>query len=183
MISFKYDKEKAVAVLSYISSKLHENRMESGFHSIFKTLYFAEKKHLSKYAMPITGDTYIAMEYGPVPSKSYSLFKRIRNNSPRLSDNEKGLFKVEGWVVTPLQKADMDELSESDICCIDESIQENKALSFGERTDKSHGPAWKKAPKDGEMDFCDIAAEEGASSDVCDLIKLTSENEMFADSI
>ena len=33
-----------------------------------KILFYAEKEHINQYARPIIADTYIAMEWGPVPS-------------------------------------------------------------------------------------------------------------------
>jgi len=36
------------------------------FHKIFKIIYFADRQHLADWGRPITGDTYIAMEAGPV---------------------------------------------------------------------------------------------------------------------
>lgn len=183
MITFKFDKEKTIAALLYISSRLHQDKKESGFHAIFKILYFAERKHLSRYAMPITGDNYIAMEDGPVPSESYNIFKRAKTDKFWLPKVEQNLFEIDNWLVKPLQVPDMEELSESDLECLDESIEENKSLSYGQRVDKSHSIAWGNAQKNGKMDFCDIASEEGANKDVCDLIRLTSENEAFADSL
>ena len=41
-------------------------------------LLFADKKHLERYGRFITGDTYSAMENGPVPSFAYDVVKCIK---------------------------------------------------------------------------------------------------------
>ncbi|WP_409530306.1 Panacea domain-containing protein [Shinella sp.] len=45
------------------------------FHAL-KTLYYADRAHLQRYGRPITGDRYIAMENGPVPSYAYNAVKQ-----------------------------------------------------------------------------------------------------------
>ena len=47
-------------------------------HKLCKILYFADQKHLSLYGRSITGDTYIAMEYGPVPSNVDDILKEYK---------------------------------------------------------------------------------------------------------
>ncbi len=184
MINFKYDQNKAFAAILYICHALKKQNIKADLHKVFKILYFAESKHLSTYAMPITGDSFCAMENGPVPSAIYASLKYVRDNVPVLSNHAKKYFQIVNWQdIEPLQQPDMDELSESNLQFINESMQENQQLSFLDLTKKSHGPAYNKAEKNRKIDYCDIATEEGASSDVCELIKLTSENEGFANSL
>jgi len=174
MINFKFNKEKAIAAILYITSQLKKNGYESDLHKVFKILYFADRKHLATYARPITGDDYIAMDNGPVPSSIYDILKYR---------TEKNLFQLVGFHIESKQDPDIDEFSDSDTQFLDESIEENKHLSFIDLTIKSHGAAWHKAVKNNTMDYCDIAEEEGASQDMCDFIELTAENERFASSL
>ena len=48
---------------------------KSDMHKLCKILYFADQRHLSLYGRSITGDTYIAMQYGPVPSNVDDILK------------------------------------------------------------------------------------------------------------
>ena len=50
-------------------------------HKLCKILYFADQRHLSLYGRSITGDTYIAMQYGPVPSNVDDILKAVRGDS------------------------------------------------------------------------------------------------------
>ena len=72
-IQFTFNKEKALNAILYIAQNL--NRRD--FHKIFKILYFSDREYLARYGTTITGDCYIAMEAGPVPSKVYDIFKSL----------------------------------------------------------------------------------------------------------
>jgi len=174
MIRFKLDKEKAIAAILYIASALKENNVKPDKHRVFKILYFAERKSIATYAWPITGDRYVAMDKGPVPSWAYDLLKY---------EEAKDSLRVDGIFIEPLRGPDMDEFSESDLNFINKSIFENQHLSHDELTIKSHGRAWKSAVRNHDMDYCMIAEEDGASSDMCDLIELNAENEQFVESL
>lgn len=54
---------------------------KTDMHKLCKILYFADQRHLSKYGRSITGDTYIAMQYGPVPSNVDDILKAVRGDS------------------------------------------------------------------------------------------------------
>src|SRR5690606_4362468 len=71
---FKFNRAAALEAILYLAA----NSRDATLHRVFKLLYFAEKQHLEKYGRMITGDAYKAMEYGPVPSKSYDLTKMAR---------------------------------------------------------------------------------------------------------
>ena len=64
-----FNPEKSLQAVLYVANRLERK----DFHKIFKVLYFADREHLTKYGRPITGDTYVAMEYGPVPSMIYDI--------------------------------------------------------------------------------------------------------------
>lgn len=179
MIRFNFDKDKSISSVLFILNKLGK----TDFHKVCKILYFADQKHLTKYGNPITGDFYIAMKNGLVPSNVYDILKAIRNNfSFNLNTNElKDLFEVHGnHDVTAKVNADLDFLSETDVECILNSIEENKNLSFADLTDKSHNTAWNKATRDNEISFLDIATDGGANDVMINYIKMVSENQRFA---
>ena len=129
--------------------------------------------------MPITGDSYIAMKDGPVPSKSYDMLKFLRGETswtkPQIDYND--LLGVEGWyTLVKKRDADMDELAESNIDLLLSSIEENKDLSFEDLSRKSHQSAWENA-RNNEMSFTDIAIEGKANEEVIKYINLNLENQ------
>ena len=159
--SFK--KDVALQAIMYILCKLGG---KTDMHKLSKILYFADQQHLSLYGRSITGDCYIAMQYGPVPSKVDDMLKAVRGDSffsgTPLADKLATYFRfLNNYIIESLQDPDLDYLSESDIECLDASIEKCKDLSFGQLTDLSHNIAWSNAPKNGLMSVQDILREVG----------------------
>lgn len=165
MDGYRFDEEKAVNVVLFILKRLKKiNR-----HKLAKILYFADQLHLVQYGRSILGDNYIAMKYGPVPSAVYDGIKAIDDKRYNFEIFRKSLIS-RGMFILPNADPDMDELSESEIKCLNRSIDENDPLNFDQLVDKSHALAWNKACRDGKMSVKHIAAEGGASKDVIDTI-------------
>lgn len=143
---------------------------ECDMHKICKILYFADQKHLSLYARSITGDDYIRMNYGPVPSKIDDMFKAVRGDSyfsnSQISQELSTYFSFKNrFIVQAKKKPDMDYLSESDVECISQSFDQCKNMNFGELTEFSHGPAWQNTQQDRKISVKDIMREAGDSED------------------
>ncbi|WPO89856.1 Panacea domain-containing protein [Chryseobacterium sp. HR92] len=139
------------------------------FHKLFKIMYFADQKHLSKYGRKITEDYYVKMPNGPVPSASYDILNMIKKNRNSESSLH-NYFKIIGrYEVEALCTYDEDELSETDMWCLDESISENINLSFTQLTDKSHDRAWESAQF--SLNEYLIARAGGASQDMINYMK------------
>ena len=104
---FYMKKEKIINSMLFILNNLGG---QSDLHKIFKILYFADQKHLITYGFPITGDFYIAMPAGPVPSKSYDVLKAIRGDSfwSNVTPNYNSIFDVKGYNVAAKTTADID---------------------------------------------------------------------------
>lgn len=173
-----FNKETALEAVLYIAQNLGERK---DMHKIFKTLYFADSDHLSRYGRSITGDNYIAMSYGPVPSKIDDIFKAVRGDSffSDCAGSLKTYFHfVNKFVIEPNKKADMDYLSETDVECLNRAILKCKDKTFNELVDMSHDMAWNNTRKDREMSVKDILRENGESEEYAEYIssKLQEEN-------
>lgn len=188
MVSTRFDPSKARAAILYISQRLQSKSPEkrADLYKTLKTLYFAERKHLAKYGRSITNDFYVAMEHGPVPSKTYDMIKLVRGDLFVRDNREKErlskMFAVENkWDIIPLQDADEDEFSESDIECLEEAIKKTAPLSFKELKGISHDVAYKRASDKGEevLAFEDMAAAENPEPGMIETVKLNLENESF----
>lgn len=137
-------------------------------HKLCKILYFADQRHLSEYGRSITGDTYIAMQYGPVPSNVDDILKAVRGDSffAGYVDNlkDKIVFKNR-YILEALAAPDMDELSETDVECLEYAVDLCRDKSFDELTRLSHGIAWSATARDRAISVKDILREAGDNED------------------
>ncbi|MCL2312780.1 MAG: Panacea domain-containing protein [Firmicutes bacterium] len=159
-----FNLEKSLQVVLYVANRLQRK----DFHKIFKVIYFADREHLSKYGRPITGDTYIAMKDGPVPSKIDDIFKAVRGDSFFSSDAAEyaNLFSVHEWFfIKPKVDANLDYLSQSDIEELDDSLNKYGTMSWDEIRKKSHDFAWHATPENKQINIDDILRELGEDED------------------
>ena len=159
----QFDKTKTLNALLYVANRVQRK----DFHKIFKVIYFADRQHLADWGRPITGDTYIAMEAGPVPSRLYDMLKIVRGDS-YIADTE-GLgayFQVENWMyVRPLVDADLNKLSANEQQALSDAIDKYAGLSYDEIKEKSHDTAWRSTARDFSISWENIALEAGLDNE------------------
>ena len=163
MIKTVFNKEKAIHSVLYVANGLSRR----DFHKIFKILYFADRNHIAEWGCPITGDTYIAMDAGPVPSRIYDMFKIVRGDAYNKDTEGLGkLFAVEGWMyIVPKCEADRKKLSASDIASLQKALDTYGEMTYDEIKEKSHDVAWRATAKDYAISLEDIAREAGLDSE------------------
>lgn len=105
-ITFKFNRQKAIETILFFANRVSEpTRLK-----VMKLIYLADKTSLEKYGRFISGDTYVAMKHGPVPSCSYDLVK---------SSQVDYAFKSDGNNVVPVRDYDVNEFSKSDVECLE----------------------------------------------------------------
>lgn len=132
-ITFRFDRQKAIEIVLYIAQRI----VDPTFHSVSKLMYFADKTSLEKHGRFICGDWYTAMKLGPVPSNTYDLMKD--------SIPEFGFMVEMDRCIVPLRDPDVDELSDSDVECLDIAIAMYGDKPMWKRTEDSHDAAWRAA--------------------------------------
>lgn len=170
MIQLKFRKQAALAALLFVVTELCRRGVKTDFIKIFKVLYFADQSHLVKYGRSITGDTYVAMARGPVPSRIYDIIKAVRGDSffEEEGANYKQMFTVEGYELRPQAGPDMNQLSATDVRELNESLEQYAMVDSLALSEQSHGFAWYQADRDRYMDAANIMREAGASDEVID---------------
>jgi uncharacterized phage-associated protein len=161
-MNYTYDREKAKEAVLYIVSKVQN----SDLHSVFKALYFAEKKHIAEYGRSITGDKFIAMDYGPVPSAIYDHCKESKKSEVPFEE----AFIQQGWNIVAVRNHNSDFFSESDLECLDHGIEKVSGLGFEARKKLSHDTAWENAYENGVINPFDMAKDEGADEGTLEYI-------------
>ncbi len=129
-----FEIQKIIEVLKYIIA----NHPHPDKYNVMKILYFADKIHLLKYGQLITEDKYIKMVYGPVPSRCYDIIKSVFEEQPVYPTVKNEIKFVNNIGLANLRDPDTDYLSESNIDCLNQSLEENKNLNFGELKARSH---------------------------------------------
>jgi len=152
-------------------------------HHLSKILYFADKSHIAKYGRTLTGQKYVAMLNGPVPSQLYDFIKLVEGVSEDafLTAHAQFVPKFIGFApdyyVFAKLPAEMQFLSVSAVNALDESISANKDASFKQLTENSHDSAWKEAwerpGKNKEISIIEIAKSAGANDAMIEYIKAT----------
>lgn len=161
----RFNPRKAIEAIVYIASKTPA----PGFHKISKIFYFADKLHLERYGTMFSGDTYIAMDNGPVPSRIYDFMKFAAGRSVPASNailSIRAALSVEGYTVKAKRKADPDYFSDSEIECLNEVIASHGRKSFGQLTDESHDAAWHSVPEDCPIPVKEIIATLPSSKEL-----------------
>ena len=143
-----YQKERIIQVLSYLAYNVN-GRCLSKLNAL-KLVYLADRYHLRKYASPIVWDTYYAMQYGPVASKTKNLIEEMSGdksaskyivvkNSGRTTKRGEPILHIES-----VQAPNYDQLSQTEVEAL------NMALSQWPLHDDlvdytHHFPEWETA--------------------------------------
>ena len=151
------------------------------FIKLFKIMYFAEKEHLINYGRSITRDSFHALKHGPVPSFTYKAIQVTQGKIKENQDlNEVAMsIIISGDKIFAKTNADKDELSISDMRCLDNAINKCKSIDSYTLSDISHeDSAWKDAysrsqddPEKNKITLIDIARSGNASIDIINKIR------------
>jgi uncharacterized phage-associated protein len=76
MITYTYDEGRAAEAAAWLLTRRAEPMT---FLKLLKLMYMADRQALQLRGVPITGDTMVSMDKGPVLSRSYDLIKRSKD--------------------------------------------------------------------------------------------------------
>jgi uncharacterized phage-associated protein len=117
-LQFKMNWDKAVEAVHYLAS------IHPGISPFFilKIFYFADKEHMADWGRSICGDSYVAMENGPIPSNVYDLVKReqfidddiIREFDRRIRKEDRELHSKIDFNAVALSGSDVEYLRDAE---------------------------------------------------------------------
>lgn len=158
MVRFTINYNKAIEAIDWIA------RQRPGItqYYIGKVMFFADREHLLDFGRPISGDRYLAMEHGPVPSVIRDLLKRDSDYPDEVIDHlsSRVIIRDDGnkRKVTSLGSNEFPSLSETDRAYLSSAIESYADLSFSElkrisHLDPAYSAAWERMGNANEMDM------------------------------
>lgn len=133
-IGFNVNKRKSLEAVLYLASKT-DGRIN--IYNLLKAVFEADKIHLNKYARPVTGDSYVKMPYGTVPSTIYDFIKLNPLALASLDLNEYP-FEIKGHYLISNRKSETKYFSKSDMKALDDGFAAYNNLNFDEVEEKNH---------------------------------------------
>jgi len=119
-----FDIEKTIAAVAYLAQK--EDRDLDVFLTL-KTLYVADKDALIQWGKTVTGDSFVSMDNGPVPSTTYNLFKG-EGPSSKQSVWDSAISARVNHTVHLLREVNLDVLSEREIEALESARLQIKSM-------------------------------------------------------
>jgi uncharacterized phage-associated protein len=129
-------KEPVVTQMAAYLLKKRGNRM--AVLKLIKLLYLAERKAVSKWGEPMSGDHFVSMPHGPVLSQTYELIKS--QPAPDEVSPWHDLIRDEDNYEVSLKRdiEDFDELSKAEMRILDEVYAEYGKMSRFQIRDFTH---------------------------------------------
>jgi uncharacterized phage-associated protein len=127
-----------------------------------KVFFFADKEHLLDWGRPISGDRYVAMEHGPVPSTIYDLIKGDSGEPDEILDELASRVSEarEGNKIKLFAKetGDFSALSGTDKEYLLDALKKYGDMPFGDvrrisHDDPAYEDAWAQMGTNNEMDI------------------------------
>ena len=135
---------KIIQALNYLACKQPNKTL--GFKRAFKLLWLIDRYSLRHYTQTVTGDTYYAMPYGPVPTDAKSLLENMETHLVNEAKYQKEYLRsdVNRCIYTSVKSPDKDVFSEADIEVMDKVWETYKKMSTSDLVTMSHKfPEWK----------------------------------------
>lgn len=164
------DTEKAIEILLYVAPKMGNNLYNS-----LKIIYLSDKNHLADTGSFMYGETYSALDFGPVPSFAYDVAKvgtgrecmdksRVTNTS-----NFHGSFNCQqgtNKLLIPSREADLDYLSQSDIDAINAALESHEHRGFEGLKSLTHDDAYHATNRNRPICIQAIAATTDVAAEL-----------------
>ena len=180
MSNAKFDQRKALHATLFVVTHLPK---PANVYNVLKCLYYADRKHLQEYGRQIYGDTFYALEHGPVPSAAYEIVKYAGGRAkwdlkfPEALE----LLEVNDVYLSARGAPDTELLSRSDMVCLLEAARKYGTMPFGKLKKLSHqGKAFENADSNGEMKLADLIDELRDSKAVASHLKDRNPGEAHA---
>ena len=110
---------------------------------LVKLTYLCDRMSMERYAAPVTYDSYVSMDHGPVPSGTLDLINRYDDPDWKRWMNRRERNRV-SLKMTDFAPDDLDELSAADLKLVEETWKEFGGMDEWDlsRHTHEHCPEW-----------------------------------------
>lgn len=129
MITFEYNQKKTTQAAAILINKAGDTL---NYTKLIKLLYLADRLALERWERPISGDSYVSMNKGPVLSRTYELI-----GYPDESFWHRHI-ETDGYDVKLVCTPDDDELNNAEIELLNEIHENYKDKDYGEMINICH---------------------------------------------
>lgn len=155
---YMFNERKAAQVATWF---LRQGNGSMAHLKLIKLIYLAEREAMSKYGALITGDRFVSMDQGPVPSLTLSFLNGEKRNGDDGWDkwiSDKAEHQVELRVRA--KTAELDELSEAELGLLNEVWGRFGHMNKWDLVDLLHDPVHCAEWKDPDGSSTPIAYEQ-----------------------
>jgi len=176
-IDYQINYEKAIETIVWLASE----KPGIDIYHLGKVLFYADKKHVNRYARPIIGDTYIRMAYGPTPSGVRDLISKNYWLSPDHIESVTNAIEIKNSPhpsISASRPPNMDYFSGTDIECLKESLFEYGDKSFEFLKKKTHNErCWLETSPNQPLDYALFVDEDNPNRE--EILKEMSETAAY----
>ncbi len=137
---------------------------------IWPMIYLAERRYLSKMGIFMLGDSFVAMQNGPVPLRTYTEF----HFKAGCWKGERSSAHLDAWLKRAASKIEPWELlcrfTRAEQRCLEVALKEVQGLGESGLRRLVKGAAWQRAGPDGILDPLEVAKEGGADAGTLDYL-------------
>jgi len=138
---FMFNQKKAIQAVAFLLKQNHETNCSDNYMRLLKLLYFADRQSIKETGSPITGDRFVAMEYGPTLS---NLLDFVKQQRPDNIEWDKYIQK-NGFNIRLIKNPGNDELCRYEIELLNKIWQQYREKGDWEIVEESHKlPEWQQ---------------------------------------
>jgi uncharacterized phage-associated protein len=163
MIYFNSNPKKLLEIalyLMYVGEKIN-------LYNLLKCVFYADEHHLNMYARPVSGDYFIAMQFGTVPSNINRIVNERDNEILAILNLKDYPFVRDGYLLSATREPEMEYLSDSDKEALDYAYKKYGRMDFDELKRINHRHrAYDNTVKNnfgrfnGIVDFSDMISDD-----------------------
>jgi hypothetical protein len=155
-MQFPFNRNKFKELVLYVATKSTDDPNFSAT-KLNKLLCFSDFYAYARLGQPITGATYRALQYGPVPRELSDVQQELRGSNEAVTQCVDRLGYTQRRLI-PLRAPNLQLFTAAEIALVDEVIDEFWNHSAGAVSQRSHRElvGWQLAPAGGDIPYASV---------------------------